>query len=176
MADKFDFGGDSIDGLDFDSGVAHAMGSSFPKMEDLVGCLLLMHPYEEGTRQSTAPNAKPGDEYVWVETDTHVIALGEDGWHPRTGTSVPFFDGESVPMVLEGFQFSGQQVTAFLTRQLKRGKWALGVLKEGERTRRDRNAPWVLDTPTSEQAEQAKAYIIALKAKASQSKAGDVFA
>lgn len=176
----FDFGEDGgIAGLDFDSGVATAIGSSFPKMEDLVGCLLLMRPYETGERQSTAPNAKPGDMYRWVETDTHVVALGEEGWHPRTGTTVPFFDGEKVPMVLLGFQFSGQQVSGFLLQQLKRGKWAVGVLIEGERKRRDRNPPWVLDTPTPEQVEQVKEYIVALQEEArakAQQRAGDIFA
>jgi len=161
---------DDVEAFDgeFEDDIAVATGSSFPKMEDLMGCLLLMRPYETGTRPSTAPNAKPGDEYTWVECDVVVLEAPQDGWNVREGGTDAFFEGESAPFELEGFQFTGQQVTSFLIQKMKRGKRGLGVLVEGKRTR-GRNAPWVLETPTPEQIDLAKRYARAAAAKASAS-------
>lgn len=153
------------EGLDFDSGVddiALATGSSFPRMEDIEGCLLLIRPYEEGTRKSK--NAD-GQEYTWVETDV-VVLQGPDGGEGDMPTD--FFEGEEFPFELEGFQFTGQQVTQFLLQKMRRGKRGLGVLVKGIASQRGRNAPWVLEAPSPEQVELAKTYARAQAAAKSQ--------
>jgi hypothetical protein len=146
----------------FEDDIALATGSSFPRMEDIEGCLLLMRPYEQGTRQSKNGDGK---EYPWVECDVVVLqAPGGEGDLPTD-----FFEGEDLPFELEGFQFTGQQVTSFLIQKMKRGKRGLGVLVKGVPSQRGRNAPWVLEAPTAEQVKLAKDYARAAAAKAAAS-------
>jgi len=148
---------------EFEDDIALATGSSFPRMEDIEGCLLLMKPYEEGTRPS---KNNDGKTYVWVECDVVVLQSPEagDGDMPTD-----FFEGEALPFELEGFQFTGDQVTSFLKQKMKRGKRGLGVLVKGVPSQRGRNAPWVLEAPSDEQVKFAKDYARAAAAKAAAS-------
>ena len=139
------------DDLDFDSEVSNATGSSYAQMEDLEGCLLLIRPYEEGTRQS---KTDAGKEYTWVETDTVVLQGPDEGDSPLP---TDFFEGEELPLELEAFQFTGQQPTQTLLQKMKRGKKVLGVLVKGPATR-GKNAPWLLEEPSPAQVEVARAY------------------
>jgi hypothetical protein len=151
---------------DLDEGVddiALATGSSFARMEDIEGCLLLMKPYDEGTRPS---KNNDGKTYVWVECDVVVLQAPSEGGEPMP---TDFFEGESLPFELEGFQFTGDQVTSFLKQKMKRGKRGLGVLVKGVPSQRGRNAPWVLEAPTAEQVQLAKDYARAAAAKAKAS-------
>lgn len=129
--------------LDFDTaGLAIATGSTYPRMEDLENCLLIMDPYQEGTRPSKNSGQDP---YPWVECDVWVIETGPNGWPTDK------FDDPDLPFALEGFQFTGKQVAAFLSRQMRKHQVAVGVLITGEKTERNRNAPWLLETPTRAQ-------------------------
>lgn len=144
----------------FEDDIALATGSSFPRMEDIEGCLLLMKPYEEGTRPS---KNNDGKTYVWVECDVVVLQAPNEG---SDAMPTDFFEGEALPFELEGFQFTGDQVTSFLKQKMKRGKRGLGVLVKGVPSQRGRNAPWVLEAPTEAQVQLAKDYARAQTAKA----------
>lgn len=151
------------DDLDFEDDIALATGSSFPRMEDIEGCLLLMKPYDEGTRPSKSDATK---QYKWVECDVVVLQSPDAG---EGDMPTDFFEGEALPFELEGFQFTGEQVTSFLAQKMKRGKRGLGVLVKGVASQRGRNAPWVLEAPSDEQVQIAKAYAKAAAAKAAAS-------
>lgn len=143
--------------------VALATGSSFPRMEDIEGCLLLMRPYEEGVRPS---KNNDGKTYVWVECDVVVLQSPDAG---EGSMPTDFFESEPLPFELEGFQFTGDQVTSFLKQKMKRGKRGLGVLIKGVPSQRGRNAPWVLEAPSEVQVKFAKDYARAAAAKAAVS-------
>lgn len=146
------------DDLDFD--ITPATGSSYPRMEDLVGCLLLIRPYRDGTRPSTIMGST--EDYTWVETDTYVLELpknknGEPAWPTE------FFEGEKVPFALEGFQYIGQNITPTLQRQMAKNKLSVGVLIIGEQKKRGLNKPWILDVPTDMQIRKASKFWTAYK-------------
>jgi hypothetical protein len=161
--EAFDDGGDDI---------SVATGSSYPKMEDLEGCLLLMRPYDEGTRPSTTPNAKPGDTYAWVECDVVVLQSPDAG---EDDMPTDFFEGEAVPFELEGFQFTGQQVTSFLKQKMRRGKRGLGILVKGEKSRRGGSAPWILEAPSEDQFKLAVRYSREVRAAKTQGGKADIW-
>jgi len=147
--------------LDFDDDIALATGSSYPQQTDLVGCLLLMKPYANGTRRSKNADGK---DYPWVECDAWVLELpigknGEPSW--PTG----FFEGEPVPYELEGFQFTGNNVVGTLMRQMRKDKLALGVLIIGEQKDRSKQAPWILEPPSEDQMRKANTFYKAYKAR-----------
>mgnify|MGYP000729992479 CR=1 FL=1 len=109
------------DDLDFDDEIGTATGSNYARQEDLDGCLLLIRPYEQGTRAS---KTNAGQEYTWVEGDVVVLATPADGWPTE------HFDGEKAPLEIEAFQFTGQNVTGQLLQKMRRGKKVLGVLEQ----------------------------------------------
>jgi hypothetical protein len=122
---------------DLDEGVddiALATGSSFPRMEDIEGCLLLMKPYDEGTRPS---KNNDGKTYVWVECDVVVLQAPGEGSEPLP---TDFFEGESLPFELEGFQFTGDQVTSFLKQKMKRS-WSRACRASAGATPRGSSKP-----------------------------------
>jgi hypothetical protein len=135
--------------LDFEDEVSLATGSAYVKQDDLENCLLLLRPYEQGTRPSKNDSGK---EYVWVECDVVVLQTGPDGF------ATDRFADETLPLEIEGLQMTGQNVTGQLIQKMRRNKKALGVLELGEATR-NRNAPWYLNPPTQGQLDVAKAYV-----------------
>ena len=137
------------DDLDFDDEIGTATGSNYARQEDLDGCLLLIRPYEQGTRAS---KTNAGQEYTWVEGDVVVLATPADGWPTE------HFDAEKPGLVIEAFQFTGQNVVGQLVQKMRRGKKVLGVLEQGAASR-GRNAPWLLNPPTEEQIAFARKYV-----------------
>jgi hypothetical protein len=165
-----DFDGEFEDDIVIGSG-----GSSFPKMEDIRGSLLLVKPYDKGTR----PGKRDGKPYPWVECDVVVLTEPEDGWPLREDAprgSSPFFEGERAPFVLEGFQLTGQHITPPLLAILRNIEAAaisggsvktryLAVLDKGQKSSGN-SAPWIWEAANDEEKKLASAYARAQAAKA----------
>jgi len=98
---------------------------AFIKQEHVMGRLLLISPLSSGERESNLPGSQ-GKTYTYIETDTVVL----DG---------PVDDMvDEVPMQLEGFQYSGQAITAQLMPAVRKSTMILGRL--GQKPARPRGS------------------------------------
>jgi hypothetical protein len=119
----------------------------FVKLEDLLGRLLLIKPTGvTGERESTL-RGQSGQMYEWIETDTVVL----DG---DVSELI-----ESVPTVLDGFQFTGANLVGTIKPKIRTGRKVLGRL--GQRPASDKQIKtlaWYLDAPTDADKDVARAY------------------
>lgn len=124
---------------------------AFVKMDDVEGRLLLITVTDDGERESNLPNAKAGEMYAYVVTDTVVL----------DGEITDMID--EVPMVLEDFQFSGQAVTGQLLPALKKlrsGKGNGMVLgRLGTKPNAFKTKTWVIKSPTEEDKTVARLWL-----------------
>lgn len=118
--------------------------TGFIKAEDLVGRLCLIKPISVGERESTQPGSL-GKMYPYVETDT-IVLDGEPG---------DLID--EVPMVVEGFQWSGARVVGLLQPKVRSGRLVLGRLAAVKV--KGRNDAWELQPPTDEDKKVAREYL-----------------
>jgi hypothetical protein len=141
---------------------------AYVKMDDVQGRLLLITAQDSGERESNLPRAKEGDMYVYVVTDTVVL------------------DGEinemvdEIPMVLEGFQFSGEAVTNQLlpaVKKFQRGDGNGLVLgRLGTKDNKFKTKTWILAEPTDEDKAKARKYLADVEARKAASVPADPFA
>lgn len=117
---------------------------AFVKPEHLVDRLLLVLPLSQGERDS---KMNAGKVYKFVETTT-VVLDGE-----------PDEMVDTVPMVLEGFQFAGQTITGQLIPKIRTGRWSLGRLAKVPSQTKGFNDAWILLAPTDEDKVIAKKYL-----------------
>lgn len=155
MADEFD---------DFDdfSDVSNGTGSNYPEIGDLLGCTVLIKPYESGTRQSKNST----EEYTWVECDVQVIRIPETGWPLREGADEAFFGSEKAGYTIEGFQFSGKNLAPVLQRKMKTGGRLLARVAQGKASQKGFSKPWLFEPAEEADFELAKKIVAATKAKA----------
>jgi hypothetical protein len=137
----------AVDDEPFDDTFDLAGGAAFVKMEDLLGRLLLIKPTSIGERESTIQGAKPGDTYEYVECDV-VVLDGE-----------PTELIESVPTVLEAFQFSGAVVVSSLKPKLRNGKRLLGRLGQHKAKQFKTSMGWHFDPPSDVDQALARSYL-----------------
>lgn len=140
----------------------------FVKMDDVLGRLLLIQTQDSGERQSTQKGAKDGEVYIFVETDTTVL----------DGDVSEMID--TVPMVLESFQFSGQTIVGQLLPQLKKFKAGGGTgMVLGRLTQKPssyKTPMWVLAEPTDADKAMARKWLDAEKARKAEQEPADPFA
>lgn len=133
--------------------------SAFVKMDDLEGRLLLVHPQDTGERESNLPG-QAGKMYKYVITDVVVL----------DGEITEMID--EVPMVLDGFQLTGQTIVGQLEPKIRKGRKVLGRLTKKPAQQRGFSPAWVLADPTDEDKAKARAY---LKAEAERRAKADPF-
>lgn len=141
---------------------------AFVKMDHVLGRLLLIQVTGSGERESNLKGAKAGDMYTFVETDTVVL------------------DGEiddmidSIPMELDGFQFSGETVTGQLLpalRKMEAGKGnGLLLNRLGQKPNQFKTLSWVLQDVTEEDKAIARKYLADKAAREAAAKPKDPFA
>jgi hypothetical protein len=141
---------------------------AFVKMDDVEGRLLLITVLDSGERESTLRGAKEGETYTFVETDTVVL----------DGDVTEMID--EVPMVLEGFQFSGQAVTGQLVPQLKKKNAGTGtglVLgRLGTKPNQFKTKTWILQEPTDSDKAVARKYLAEEQERRAKAEPTDPFA
>lgn len=135
---------------------------AFIKQEHVNGRLLLITPVSSGERESTLPNSQ-GKLYTFIETDTVVLDGAVDEMV------------DEVPMVLEGFQYSGQAITAQLMPTLRKGGMVLGRLGQKPSQTKSFGPAWVLGEPSEDDKNVARKYIADAKAQQAQAKPADPF-
>lgn len=118
------------------------------------GRLLLARPLTEGQRQSKQNR----DMYTYVECDLIIL----DG--PVTEKI------ETVPWVVDGFQFTGQQVTKALLNNLRKGKVLLGRM-ECHKPQGMGSFGWGFLAPTEEDIAFAQQYLAKERERARQAEA-----
>jgi hypothetical protein len=118
----------------------------FVKMDDLKGRLILVSPTGIGTRDSTLPGSQ-GKVYEFVESTTVVLDGGPDEMVTE------------VPMVLDGFQFSGQAITGQLKPKVARRGMVLGRLGQKPSQTKGFGPAWVLQEPTEDDKVLARRYL-----------------
>lgn len=141
---------------------------AFVKMDDVEGRLLLITLLDSGERESTLKGAKDGETYIFVETDTVVL----------DGDVSEMID--EVPMVLEGFQFSGQAVTGQLVPQLKKKNAGTGtgmVLgRLGTKPNSFKTKTWILQEPTEADKVVARKWLTEEQERKAKAEPSDPFA
>jgi len=119
---------------------------AFIKQEHVTGRLLLISPLSSGERESNLPGSQ-GKTYTYIETDTVVL----DG---------PVDDMvDEVPMQLEGFQYSGQAITAQLMPAVRKSTMILGRLGQKPSATKGFGDAWVLLEPTDADKAAARKYL-----------------
>jgi len=119
---------------------------AFVKQEHVNGRLLLISPLSSGERESTLPNSQ-GKGYTFIETDTVVLDGNVDDMI------------DEVPMILEGFQYSGQAITAQLLPAVRKGGMVLGRLGQKPSATKSFGPAWVLMEPTDADKAVARKYL-----------------
>lgn len=141
---------------------------AFVKMDHVEGRLLLIQVTGSGERESTLKGAKAGEMYTYIETDTVVL------------------DGEiddmidTIPMELDGFQFSGQAITGQLLPQLRKMESGKGngllLNRLGTKPNSFKTKTWILQEPSEEDKALARKYIADRKAREAAAQPKDPFA
>lgn len=141
---------------------------AFVKMDDVEGRLLLITVTDSGERQSTLKNAKDGEMYAYIVTDTVVL----------DGDVTEMI--EEVPTLLEDFQFSGQAVTGQLLPALKKRNAGTGtgmVLgRLGTKGNAWKTKTWVIQAPTDADAVVARKWLAEEEKRQAAKKPSDPFA
>jgi hypothetical protein len=119
---------------------------AFLKMDDLIGRLLLVSPQDVGERESTLPGSQ-GKVYEYVITETVVL----------DGDVTDLI--EDIPTVLDGFQFSGQAITAQLKPKVASKGMVLGRLGQKPSQTKGFGKAWVLQPPTDDDKVLARKWI-----------------
>lgn len=135
---------------------------AFVKQEHVNGRLVLITPLSSGERESTLPGSQ-GKMYAFIETDTVVL----------DGTVDDMID--EVPMLLEGFQYSGQAITAQLLPSLHKSTMVLGRLGQKPSQTKGFGPAWVLQEPTEEDKVVARKYLADEEARQAQARPTDPF-
>jgi hypothetical protein len=119
---------------------------AFVKQEHVNGRLLLITPLSSGERESNLPGSQ-GKTYTYIETDTVVLDGDVDDMI------------DEVPMLLEGFQYSGQAITAQLLPAVRKSTMVLGRLGQKPSATKGFGPAWVLMEPTEEDKMVARKYL-----------------
>jgi hypothetical protein len=135
---------------------------AFIKQEHVDGRLLLISPLSSGERESTLPGSQ-GKLYVFIETDTVVLDGALDDMV------------DEVPMLLEGFQYSGQAITAQLQPALRKSGMVLGRLGKKPSQTKGFGDAWVLQEPTEDDKVIARKYLADEEARKAQTRPVDPF-
>jgi hypothetical protein len=119
---------------------------AFIKQEHVKDRLLLISPLSSGERESTLPKQQD-QTYTYIVTDTAVLDGAVDDMI------------DEVPMVLEGFQYSGQAITAQLLPAVRKSTMVLGRLGKKPSATKGFGDAWVLLEPTEEDKAVARKYL-----------------
>ena len=109
----------------------------FVRLDDLLGRLLLVAPYDVEQRASTLPGAKEGDTYESITADVIVL----DG--PTTELI------EEIPYEIEGMFISGSAIVPQLKPKIRKRGLVLGRLGQQDNRKNPKfGKAWVLEPPT----------------------------